>query len=205
MIYFFENYNEFSAEKFIDFLPENRRKKLDSIKLKRDRENCIVSYLLLRKALRNYSIENFEIAIGENGKPYLEHYNNIFFNISHTNSGVAVVVDENPVGIDVQDILRVRESVMDRCFSDDEKEKVHCSSEPERVFTRLWTLKESAVKCNAETVAFLKNYCFDSDEKSFKNFGKIFTVFERKNLFISACGSRDFLQIIECKTKEEIL
>lgn len=205
MIYFFENYDEFSAEKFLKFLSQNRREKFEKLKQKRDKENCVISYLLLKKSLADFGIRNFEIEIGENGKPFLKNHKNIFFNISHTSSGVAVVADKSPVGIDIQDILPVKKGVLERCFSEEETEMILKCNSPEKEFTRLWTLKESAVKCNGETVAFFKNYCFETDEKTFENFGKKFTTFERKNLLISVCGSREFSEIKEIKNLEEIL
>lgn len=202
MIYFFDDYENFSAENFLDFLPEKRREKFEKLKIKRDKENCVISYLLLKKALKSFGIESFEILIGENGKPFLKDNENVFFNISHTGSGIAVVVDENPVGIDVQDILEIKRGVVERCFSEKEKEKISDSASPEKEFTRLWTLKESAVKYNAETVASLNKYCFESEEKAFRKYEKIFTTFERKNLFISVCGTKEFFEIIEMKTEE---
>ena len=202
MIYFFDDYENFSAENFLGFLPEKRREKYEKTRQKRDKENCVVSYLLLKKALKKFGIENFEIVVGKNGKPFLKDCKNVFFNISHTSSGVAVAVDEKPVGIDIQDILEVKPKVMERCFSEGEKERILSSANPGKEFTKLWTLKESAVKCNSETVAFLTNYCFESEEKTFEKYEKTFTVFERKNLFISVCGARDFSEIIEIKTEE---
>lgn len=205
MIYFFENYDSFSAENLADCLPSQRKEKFQRLKKKRDRENCVISYLLLKKALRDYGIDSFSIAVGENGKPYLSGCGEVFFNISHSDSGVAVVVDKAPVGIDIQDIVPIRDGVIERCFSQGEKEIIYSSPAPEREFTRLWALKESAVKCNCETVANLKNYCFEESENSFRKYGKTFTVHERKNLFISACGQRDFSDIIYVKNKEELL
>lgn len=202
MIYFFDDYENFSCINFLNFLPENRREKFEKLKQKRDKENCVVSYLLLKKALKNFDIESFETVIGENGKPFLKDRKNIFFNISHTASGVAVVADKKPVGIDIQDILEAKNAVIERCFSDGEKEIIFSSPSPEKEFTRLWTLKESAVKCNAQTVANLKNYCFEEREKTFEKYGKIFTTFERKKLFISVCGEKEFFKIIEMKTEE---
>lgn len=202
MIYFFDDYENFSCENFSDFLPEKRREKFEKLRQKRDKENCVVSYHLLKKALKFFGIENFEVVIGENGKPFLKDCENIFFNISHTASGVAVAVSETPVGIDIQDILEAKNAVIERCFSQAEKETIYSSSSPEKEFTRLWTLKESAVKCNAETIGNLKNYCFEEKEKTFEKYGKVFTTFERKNLFISVCGEKEFFKIIEIKTEE---
>lgn len=205
MIYFFENYDGFSCEKYIEFLDKNRREKYERLKQKRDKENCVISYILLTKALSDYGVTNPGFETGTNGKPFLKNNKNLFFNISHTGNGVAVAVDEKPVGIDIQDILPVRDGVIERCFSQEEKEIIFNSSSPERDFTRLWTLKESAVKFSGETVASLRNYCFEETEKSFEKYGRKFTTFERKNLFISVCGEKVFSQINEIKSLEEIL
>ena len=202
MIYFFDDYENFSAENFLGFLPQKRREKFEKLKIKRDKENCVISYLLLKKALKNFCIEDFEIIVGKNGKPYLKDCENIFFNVSHTGSGVAVVADEKPVGIDIQDILPIKSGVIERCFCEEEKEMIFSSPSPEKEFTRLWTLKESSVKCNTQTVANLKNYCFASNKKSFEKYEKTFTTFERKNLLISVCGAKEFFEIIETKTEE---
>lgn len=205
MIYFFDDYFNFSAEDFADLLPAERREKYEKLKKKRDRENCVISYLLLKKALKNYGIGTFETAVGENGKPYLADISDIFFNISHSDSGVAVAVDTAPVGIDIQDIVPVRDGVIERCFSQEEKDIICTSPTPEREFTKRWALKESAVKCNGETVANLKDYSFENSGTIFTKYEKTFTVHERKNLFISVCGERDFSDIIQVTTKEELL
>ncbi len=205
MIYFFENYDGFCAENFLNFLPKNRLEKYEKLKQKRDKENCVISYLLLKKALLNFGIENFEIETDENGKPFLKNNNEIFFNISHTRSGVAVVADKSPVGIDIQDILPVKQSVLERCFSDGENELIRSSASPERDFTRLWALKESAVKFDGTGIVRLKDFSFEKSEKAFEKYGKFFTTLERKNFFISVCGLRNFSEIIEIKNSEEIL
>ena len=127
MIYFFDDYENFSAEKFSAFLDTNRKEKYEKTKQKRDKENCVVSYLLLKKALKDFGIKDFRIEIGENGKPFLKDNDTVFFNISHTASGVAVIADKKPVGIDIQDILDVKEKVIERCFSEDEKEIIFSS------------------------------------------------------------------------------
>lgn len=205
MVYFFENYDGFSCEKYLSFLSPDRRAKYERLRQKRDKENCVISYLLLRKALSDYGITDFETETGKNGKPFLKTDKAIYFNISHTGGGVAVVADEKPVGIDIQDILPVRNGIIERCFSDEEKNAVLNSASPEREFTRLWTLKEGAVKYSGETVASLKNFCFADSGKAFEKYGRKFTTLERENLFISVCGERFFLQIKEIKSLEEII
>lgn len=205
MIYFFENYDDFSCEKFLDLLSPDRREKYERLKPKKDKENCVISYLLLKKALSDFGVNDPELATGANGKPFLKNSKNIYFNISHTGGGVAAVADTSPVGIDIQDILPVRNGVIERCFSDKEKMLISSSDSPEKEFTKLWTLKESAVKYSGETIASLKNFCFADSTEAFEKYGRKFTTFERKNLFISVCGERFFSQIKQIEKLEEII
>ena len=145
MIYFFDDYENFCAEKFLKILPENRIEKYNRLKRESDRDNCVAAYLLLRYALRENGIDSFETEVGANGKPFLKS-KKMFFNISHCAEGVAVVIDTAPVGIDVQEIGIFNERVAKRFFTDGERKKINASPDKAKAFTRIWTLKESAIK-----------------------------------------------------------
>lgn len=199
MIYFFDDYTALPLENFSELLPQKRAEKFEKFRFKRDKENCLAAYLVLQKVLSEKGIENFEIEQGENGKLFLKDNANLFFNISHCRRGVAVAVDREPIGVDIQDIVPCKEGVMRRVFSAEEQRLVLAASDRDRAFTRLWTLKESAVKCGGESIDDLKKYSFESSEKTFEKYGKVFTVFEKENLIISVCGSRSFSKIEEVK------
>ena len=191
MIYFFDDYENFSAENFLKFLPKNRHEKFNRLKRKIDRENCVVAYLLLRFALKENGIEDFEIVVGENGKPFLKS-GEMFFNISHCAEGVAVALDTASVGIDVQEIGGFNEKVAKRFFDESENKKINASPDKAKVFTRIWTLKESAIKC---------------EEKSLANLGefeKKFSCLSEKNVLVSVCGNRYFDKIKNFKTEDFI-
>lgn len=203
MIYFFDDYENFSAEKFLKFLPKDRQKRFEKFKRKIDRDNCVVAYLLLRLALRKNGIENFEIAVGENGKPFLNG-NDLFFNISHCAEGVAVVLDTAPVGIDVQEIGGFNEKVAKRFFDENENKKINASPDKAETFTRIWTLKESAIKCEGKSLANLDEFSFGNYERFFEKFEKNFSCLSEKNVLISVCGNRYFNEIKNKKTEELI-
>lgn len=203
MIYFFDDYENFSAEKFLKFLPKDRQKRFEKFKRKIDRDNCVVAYLLLRLALRKNGIENFEIAVGENGKPFLNG-NDLFFNISHCAEGVAVVLDTAPVGIDVQEIGGFNEKVAKRFFDENENKKINASPDKAETFTRIWTLKESAIKCEGKSLANLDEFSFGNYERFFEKFEKNFSCLSEKNVLISVCGNRYFNEIKKIKTEELI-
>ncbi len=203
MIYFFDDYENFCAEKFLKILPENRIEKYNRLKRNSDRDNCVVAYLLLRYALRENGIDSFETEVGENGKPFLKS-EKLFFNISHCAEGVAVVVDTEPVGIDVQEIGGFNEKVAKRFFNESENKKINASPDKAKAFTRIWTLKESAIKCEGKSLANLGEFSFGEYENFFEKYEKKFSCLSEKNVLISVCGNRYFDKIKNVKTEDFI-
>lgn len=203
MIYFFDDYENFSAENFLEFLPKSRQEKFNRLKRKNDRDNCAAAYLLLRFALKENEIENFEIVIGENGKPFLKD-GEMFFNISHCAEGVAVVLDTALVGIDVQELGDFNEKVTKRFFDESENKKINASPNMAKAFTRIWTLKESAIKCEGKSLANLGEFSFGDYEKFFEKYEKKFSCLSEKNVLISICGNRYYDEIKIVKTEDFI-
>lgn len=203
LIYFFDDYEKFSAEKFLNFLPENRLKKFEKLKRKIDRDNCVIAHLLLTFALKENGVKNFEIVIGENGKPFLESGEK-FFSISHCSQGVAVAVGNSPVGIDAQEKNGFNERVAKRFFSEAENEFIKTASDKEEAFTRLWTLKECAIKCEGKTLADIGEFSFENYEKHFEKYEKKFSCLSEKNIPVSVCGNEYFDEIKIVKTEDFI-
>lgn len=203
MIYFFDDYENFCAEKFLKILPENRIEKYNRLKRNSDRDNCVVAYLLLRHALRENGIDSFETEVGANGKPFLKS-EKLFFNISHCAERVAVVVDTEPVGIDVQEIGGFNEKVAKRFFNESENKKINASPDKAKAFTRIWTLKESAIKCEGKSLANLGEFSFGDYENFFEKYEKKFSCLSEKNVLISVCGNRYFDKIKNVKTEDFI-
>ena len=203
MIYFFDDYENFCAEKFLKNLPENRIEKYNRLKRNSDRDNCVVAYLLLRYALRENGIDSFETEVGANGKPFLKS-GEMFFNISHCAEGVAVVVDTEPVGIDEQEIGGFNEKVAKRFFNESENKRINASPDKAKAFTRIWTLKESAIKCEGKSLANLGEFSFGDYENFFEKYEKKFSCLSEKNVLISVCGDRYFDKIKNVKTEDFI-
>ncbi len=203
MIYFFDDYENFCAEKILKILPENRIEKYNRLKRNSDRDNCVVAYLLLRYALRENGIDSFETEVGANGKPFLKS-GEMFFNISHCAEGVAVAIDIAPVGIDVQEIGGFNEKVAKRFFNESENKKINASPDKAKAFTRIWTLKESAIKCEGKSLANLGEFSFGDYENFFEKYEKKFSCLSEKNVLISVCGDRYFDKIKNVKTEDFI-
>lgn len=136
-------------------LPEWRRMKALSYRFLIDQVLCTKAYLLLQRGLvENYGIEEelvFEY-VGY-GKPILRDYPDIHFNLSHCKRGVLCVIDNRPVGCDIEEI----ESKLDldlcrKCFNDKEISKIISSSDSCLEFTKLWTMKESYLKLTGDGI-----------------------------------------------------
>jgi phosphopantetheinyl transferase len=95
--------------------------------------------LLVRKALPE---GHFDVEFVRDGKPHAPDLPSFHFNVSHSGELVAAVVDDAPVGVDVQHVGTASPDVGRRYFHPDERRRVGDS----RSFHTLWALKESYIK-----------------------------------------------------------
>jgi len=107
---------------------------------------CLKSWLILKELLDPLGINDMEMAYNEHDKPYLIRNPDIHFNISHCKNGIAVVVDNAPVGIDIESFHRDNEALIRRTMNDAEIEAIQASSCPTAAFTQFWTMKEAVLK-----------------------------------------------------------
>ena len=87
-----------------------------------------------------------EWKIRSGGKPEIPALAPLGFNLSHSGRMVACVWAEEEVGVDIQQISRVRESVARRYYSEEEKSLLESASNREEMFHLLWSRREAVVK-----------------------------------------------------------
>ena len=80
------------------------------------------------------------------GKPYFPEYPELHFNISHCRGLAVVLLSDRECGVDAERRRPLREKIVNRVFSPEEQAALTASDDPDMLFTRLWTLKESYVK-----------------------------------------------------------
>ena len=131
-----------------------------------DRRRCITAYALLAYSLRDLAADlgkykewdlamPLAIELTQEGKPYPDHIP-VCFNISHSGERVAVALSALDVGCDVEYRSRNALSIAKRFFSTAEYEYldgIEDECERDSEFTRLWTMKESVVKCCGEGIS----------------------------------------------------
>ena len=108
---------------------------------------CLKSYELLQQLLAStpYTLHSTpSFLYNEHGAPYLE--DGPYFSISHCKQGIAVVVSDRPIGIDIEGLRRVDEALVRKTMNLEEQSQITMSQNPEVEFIRLWTRKEAYVK-----------------------------------------------------------
>ena len=109
-----------------------------------------------------------EWSYNEHGKPYIA--GGPYFSISHCKEGIAVAVDEQPVGIDIEAVRHAEQDLIERVMNEEEKSKVESQKskeERDREFTRLWTQKEAVVKAQGTGI-----YSFEQLQTILEESGK---------------------------------
>lgn len=107
----------------------------------------VVRYLISRKL----NIRNEEIIFAENdyGKPICMNAPNLHFNISHSaNMIVCAIALHTPVGIDVEEIQAVDNSIIKHFFTHIEADYItkRMRDQQNEAFFRIWCAKESYLK-----------------------------------------------------------
>lgn len=101
---------------------------------------CLKSWLMLMNELGNERMSELgEWKYNKHGKPYWE--DGPYFSISHCKQGIAVAIDDEPVGIDIETIRHADAELIARTMNEEERVGMD-----DRKFTRLWTQKEAVVK-----------------------------------------------------------
>lgn len=128
-----------------------RRAKTDSLRFLKDKCLSLGAEYLLMQACRDTGIDYKAQSVTADacGKPCFDGCP-LQFNLSHSGERAMCIISDAAVGCDVEKTDGVNTRVADRFFSDDEKRALNaCTDADEKtdLFYRLWTLKESFIKC----------------------------------------------------------
>ena len=138
----------------------------------RDARNSLLADVLARMEIcrvTGLGNERLEFSVNRHGKPYLpetaEDGPGIHFNISHAGHYVACVIDDGPVGIDIEVIDKAgvktaeRLKIAERFFSPGEKAYITENRQNYR-FYEIWTKKESRIKWEGKGLSKdLRSFC----------------------------------------------
>lgn len=176
----------------VPFLSEQRLEKILRYRYFKDQRLSTFAYLLLRFALNSdFQIsEAPKFSFGQYGKPFLRDRDDIFFSISHTQSGVVCGVSKAEIGVDIADRDPKNLDCTESAMHPNERAQIHLSKDPAKTFARFWALKESFLKCIGTGISSdIKQLDFSSystDEFSFA--GNCMQIFEQDHAIIASCA-----------------
>ena len=133
---------ETEVERMLNIVDEPQRSEALRFKHLAGRFEHLKTWLMLAEMLKSMGVTNFELQHNEHGKPSLLHYPDIHFNISHCKNGLAVVVDDKPIGIDIESFREPTPALVQKTMNETEAAQIHSTED----FIRFWTMKEAVLK-----------------------------------------------------------
>ena len=154
MIYLNDHLELLDVERALPLLSEQRRQQALAFRHDLGRRTCVAAYLLLCEGLRREcGMEEPPVfSYGEHGKPFIVGHPDICFNMSHCREAAICVIDDKPVGVDIESMRGYQESLVRYTMSDEEVRQIAAAPQPELEFVRLWTMKEAVQKLSGEGI-----------------------------------------------------
>ena len=184
--------NDESFNNFIKGIKEYRKEKIEKLSLKQSKYLSLAVELLIKKACEDFGINylNEEIVFNEHGKPSFKT-SKLFFNTAHSGNYALCVISNVEVGCDIEKIKEYNQRIATRFYSKGENNYIELSEDKNEMLYRIWTLKESYLKCIGKGLALPLNSfeLFAKDEeivvKGKDNYS--FIEFKHENYRIAFC------------------
>jgi len=198
MIYMCKEFSENCAEDFCKGLPEKRRRKAKSYIKESDKCLCGLSYCLFQYGMKQcYQIKYCrDWKTDRKGKPYLEEYPQIAFNISHCKACVVCGFSGCNIGIDVQDYDSMTFEIADYLWNLKDKRQLLKKTDWKKSLCILWCMKEAYVKCIGAGIGdeIFKNCFSDLIHKKFREGylvydGYYFSIFDLETHCMVVCAN----------------
>ena len=150
--------------KWYSLMSNDKQCRVDRFHFVDDKKRTVAGEMLARKAIAEWcgiAPESISFGIKEHGKPYAKDLT-VEFNISHSGDMVVCAVDNNPIGIDIEQIRPIDLTVAKRICTDEELLYLfgHMPTEQDFTYTtdteiltrffELWTAKEAYGKYSGE-------------------------------------------------------
>ncbi len=135
---------------FYNYLSEDRKQEIDRLHFDKDKKLSVYGEMLAKKMISqklDIEIKDIHFLKDQNGKPYAENID-IEFNISHSGDYVVCAISNTPIGIDIEQIRDIKDSLIRYVCQENELQYVYeISQETQKHFFEIWTSKEAYVKC----------------------------------------------------------
>lgn len=193
-----DDFNAVQAEQDLKgfFSGNESREFIKQIVSRKDSAESLFAYSLLMRIIDdratelNYSGEPLILSRGSSGKPFFSD-SHIKFNISHSKGYVTCAVSDGAeIGVDIEASSPPPEKAIALTKRFLDKKALKFVEADPKIFARLWTEKEAAIKF------FGINFA-DSD-KILPEAAPTYHFFSYRNIPITLCTERNFHKIIFC-------
>ena len=160
----YSNINDFSNDEIDSFyqkIYKDKKERIDKYKNDITKKRSIIGEILLSRLLEknNFNYEELSFYTNKDGKPYIKD-NPIYFNISHSNDFVVVVISNKEIGIDIEKIRDTNINIINQFCTDKEKEYILNSSNIYKSLFNIYTLKEAYIKMKGTNLSQINNIEF---------------------------------------------
>lgn len=145
---------------YMQFLSDERKRRVHQKKSSEAAMKCMQTGLFLRYGLEQTGYGNFyhDILIREDGKPEIAG-NPVYFNLSHSGEYVVLVIADCVCGIDIQEPVMAKESLIKHVLHENEYRVIRTCDETDmdersKILTQFWCLKEAYLKYTGEGIRF---------------------------------------------------
>lgn len=139
-------------DRWYELMDAEKKARVDCFRFVEDKKRTVAGEMLARKAIAKWcQVPAESVVFGKNnyGKPFAKDLA-VEFNVSHSGDMVVCAVSNRPIGIDVEQIRPIRDSVAKRICSQEELDYLSGSADEEdrlNRFFEIWTAKEAYCKC----------------------------------------------------------
>jgi len=155
------------VERYSPLLDQNEHIRTQQFKSSSQQALFIASHGILRTVLSeilNEKPETIQFSKGQHGKPYLTHYPDTAFNLSHTANHLMIAIAHKcHLGVDIERCKPRNNlpALVNKCFSSTEAVYWNSLSEQLQIpeFYRFWTGKEAFVKATGRGIALGLQHC----------------------------------------------
>ena len=207
-----ENIDDKILKQLQEIISYENQIKVDKFKFKKDKIRTLFGELLLRYVLKVHYHFDHEIKIlrDEYQKPHLEK-NPFYFNISHSGQYVVCAIDDQEVGVDIEEVTNIDMIIAKQFFDINEYEYLmQLNDQPlkqKEAFFKIWTVKESYVKLLKKGLQIpLNSFRVDLYQNKIINQNNIyFKIYEFDNHQCSICTYQQNFDQIKFQTIDQII
>lgn len=141
--YVIETIDDFDVQKHYNLLPPSRKKKVDSLFYKKDKNFSVYEYFVIKKELNLSDGQDFEYS--PNGRPFVRGKDD--FSISNSTVLCIVFFGEKIGGVDAEYVRKYDKSFARMICNEKELNQIEKAVDKDFEFTKLFTMKEATLKC----------------------------------------------------------